>query len=182
LTNTIFAELDISEVLYNPKLTPGQTSGVAFKRLLTPTLNAVANIKNNLSFILPNLIYSYLQISNQNGTIANQAEIPTVKFSDAIVRDDTETIQKWTDLYRNKLATKADRILRQALKRGDDETRNYTLIYQIYRAIVLNLEGLEDMVSLRRILDEWSSAYPEDDTCRSETMRLRAKFPSLTAE
>lgn len=80
-----------------------------------------------------------------------------------------------------RLSLKADRILRQALERGDDARRNYTLIYQIYRAIVLNLESLEDVESLGGALNEWSSVCPEDDICRSETMRLRAKFPQLIA-
>lgn len=78
-----------------------------------------------------------------------------------------------------KLSIKADRQLRLALQQGSDAGRNYSLAYQIYRAIVLNYEALDDAESLRRMVTEWAQMHPEDDTCRTELQRLRSKYPSL---
>jgi tetratricopeptide (TPR) repeat protein len=78
-----------------------------------------------------------------------------------------------------KLALRADRQLRQALKGGDDIDRNYTLTYQIYRALVLNHESLNDTASLAATFTEWSRTCPEDEVCRSEMKRIRLKYPKL---
>jgi tetratricopeptide (TPR) repeat protein len=78
-----------------------------------------------------------------------------------------------------KLALRADRQLRQALKGGDDIDRNYTLTNQIYRALVLNHESLNDIASLAVTFNEWSRAYPEDEVCRSEMKRIRQKYPNF---
>ena len=80
-----------------------------------------------------------------------------------------------------KLALRADRQLRQALKGEDDIDRNYTLTHQIYRALVLNHEGLNDMASLTATFAEWSRACPEDEVCKSEMKRIRQKYPSFSA-
>jgi len=97
----------------------------------------------------------------------------------ALHRQGRELIIEGDDEGGRRLALKADRQLRQALGRGDDVDRNYTLIFQIYRAIVLNLEALGDLKSLSMILSEWSKRCPEDDVCKSEMQRLHGRFPGM---
>lgn len=136
--------------------------------------------------------WSEMEASNQEwGASAIAAEQGLKKFPHdqgllfrqgyALHRQGKELLTEGDEDSGKKLAIKADRQLRQALKGGDDVNRNYTLIYQIYRAIVLNLEGLDDVASLASIFGEWSRSCPEDDTCRSEMKRLRARYPSLPA-
>lgn len=134
--------------------------------------------------------WSEMEASNQEwGASASAAAQGLTKFpydqgllfrkGYALHRQGRELVAEGDEDNGKKLAVKADHQLRQALKGGDDSGRNYTLIYQIYRALVLNLEALQNLESLALVLGEWSRACPEDDTCRSEMKRLRSKFLSL---
>ena len=135
--------------------------------------------------------WSEMEASNNEwGASANAAEQGLKRFSHdqgllfrngyALHRLGKELLAEGDEDSGRKLALRADRQLRQALKGGDDIDRNYTLSYQIYRALVLNHEGLNDMASLAATFAEWSRACPEDEVCKSEMKRIRQKYPSFS--
>ena len=77
---------------------------------------------------------------------------------------------------------RAKAVLEKARMMQDSEDRNFSLKNQIYRAIALNLESLEDEVELARHFAKWMQDCPNDPHIESEYERLRMKFPKyLTA-
>jgi len=81
-----------------------------------------------------------------------------------------------------KECERAKAVLEKARTMQDSEDRNYSLRNQIYRAIALNLESLEDEVELARHFAKWMQDCPNDPYIESEYERLRMKFPKyLTA-
>jgi hypothetical protein len=76
-----------------------------------------------------------------------------------------------------KLCRRAHEILERALERRDSEERNYSLRNQIYRAMVLNLEALDDSSSLRSLFGRWRDECPGDKFREMEYDRLRQKYP-----
>ncbi len=78
-----------------------------------------------------------------------------------------------------KLSRRAGNYLEKARKFGNQAERNYSLLYQIYRAIVLNLEAIEDIKSLPQTFSLWKEDCPADDVCETERLRLLRKYPQL---
>ena len=99
------SELQISEVFYNPEASTGAKSGVAYKRLMTTTLNAAQKIKNKLEIELPKMVFAMLQLAKNNNLTNLEPEMPTVQFSDGVVNDDIEKIEQWVQIVQNKFGT-----------------------------------------------------------------------------
>ena len=59
----------------------------------------------------------------------------------------------------------------------NSESRNHSLRTQIYRAIALNLEALDDGQTLARHLARWREDCPGDPKWESEYSRLRQRYP-----
>jgi len=50
---------------------------------------------------------------------------------------------------------------------------------QIFRAMVLTIESMEDWSALPNLFSRWKSECPEDDFQETERLRLVMKCPSL---
>jgi len=97
----LMSEMDISEVFYNPELSTGAKSGVAYKRLMTQTLNAVETTKRQLEPFIKKTVYTILQLAKQNGLISSQPEMPTVRFYDGIINDESEELANLVTKVQN---------------------------------------------------------------------------------
>jgi tetratricopeptide (TPR) repeat protein len=80
------------------------------------------------------------------------------------------------------LCRRAQQILEKALAARNAEDRNYSLRAQIYRAIVLNMEVLDDGRGVARFFAEWSRECPADPNRPVDFARLRQKFPQYLRE
>lgn len=100
---SVMTELGISEVFYNPALTTGATSGVAYKRLMSMTLNEIEHTKRNLEPFIKQVIYTLLQLGNNNALVVNQAEYPEIQFFDGIINDETEDLNNLILKVQNNL-------------------------------------------------------------------------------
>lgn len=100
---SVMTELGISEVFYNPSLTTGATSGVAYKRLMSMTLNEIEHTKRNLEPFLKKVIYTLLQLGNNNALVVNKAEYPEIQFFDGVINDETEDLNNLVLKVQNNL-------------------------------------------------------------------------------
>lgn len=80
-----------------------------------------------------------------------------------------------------RLCKKAAAILEKAKEQKNGEDRNFSLRFQIYRAIAINLELIEDWSGVIRHFAEWSRECPHDDNCGMEYERMRRKYPEHLA-
>lgn len=126
---SLMSELGISEVLYNPALATGGLSGVAYMRLLSPTLNAVDGIKRKLEPYLQKVVYTMLEVANKNSLINTKPEMPEVHFKDGVINDDKETLDAVVIKYQNKLLPAIE-----AIKQANnlDEEQANLLLTQIH--------------------------------------------------
>ncbi|MCC7084885.1 MAG: hypothetical protein IT427_07750 [Pirellulales bacterium] len=76
----------------------------------------------------------------------------------------------------------AQQVLEKALTTRNAEDRNIAIRGQIYRAIVLNLEILDDGRMLSRYFAEWSRECPSDPNRIPDLDRLRPKYPQFLRE
>jgi tetratricopeptide (TPR) repeat protein len=76
----------------------------------------------------------------------------------------------------------AQRNLKQALRPADAlrSREDHKLNSDVFRALVLNCEQLRQIEEMKRYLDEWSAAQPDDAMARSERERLHAKYHLLS--
>lgn len=81
-----------------------------------------------------------------------------------------------------KLCKEAQSILTKAIETRTSESRNYTLRKQLYRAIALNLEALDDGRALAIHIAAWHQEYPDDTYFIREYERLRQKYPQFLRE
>lgn len=100
--NALMAELDISEVFYNPELSTGAKSGVAYKRLMTTTLNAIEIKKRHLTPVIKNIVYTMLEIANVNNLSAAKPEMPKVEWRDGVVNDEAEDLANLVTKVQNQ--------------------------------------------------------------------------------
>ena len=77
----------------------------------------------------------------------------------------------------SKLCRRAAGILEDARTAPQHNSKNFSLSRQIYRAIALNLEALDDGPTLALHMSKWQSECPNDQYFISEYDRLRQKFP-----
>ena len=113
----IMNELGISEVLYNSNIASGALSGVAYKRLLTLTVNEIEHTKRILEPFMKKVVYTMLQLANVNSLIVVQAEIPSVSFFDGIVNDQTQDLADIVTKVQNQLIP-----LKEAIIQANDIT------------------------------------------------------------
>jgi len=99
----IMSEMGISEVFYNPALTTGATSGTAYKRLMSMTLNEIEHTKRQLEPFLKNVIYTLLQLGKNNQLVKNEPEVPEIQFYDGIINDETEDLNNLILKVQNNL-------------------------------------------------------------------------------
>lgn len=100
---SLMSELSISEVLYNPELTTGALSGVAYMRMMSTTINAIDNIKRKLEPFMQKVIYTMLELANNSNVVKVEAEMPTVTFKDGIVNDNLEDLDAVIKKVQNQL-------------------------------------------------------------------------------
>ncbi|MEW4564381.1 tetratricopeptide repeat protein [Bremerella sp. JC770] len=77
----------------------------------------------------------------------------------------------------SKLCRRAIDILEEARTAPQHDIRNFAITHQIYRAIALNLESLEEEKMLAHHMSRWQSDCPDDPYLASEYERLRERFP-----
>jgi len=90
---SLMNELGISEVFYNPSLSSGALSGVAYKRLMTMTLNEIENTKRKLEPFLKKVIYTMLELAKKNNLIKSEVKEVKVTFNDGLINDENEDLQ-----------------------------------------------------------------------------------------
>ncbi len=95
----------------------------------------------------------------------------------ALHRQGKELIIEGDSAGGDKLCRRAHTFLEQALNIRTSEDRNFTLRGQLHRAIVLNLEAINDGVTLTRQLALWQRELPNDGYFQREYERLREKYP-----
>ncbi len=78
-----------------------------------------------------------------------------------------------------KQCEKGRELLRKAQAKVDVDQKNSSLRSQIYRAIVLNEEALNDGSHLNKWFDAWRIDCPNDEKISSEYERLRQKYPEF---
>ena len=91
--NSLMSEMDISEVFYNPSLITGNLSGIAYKRLMSKTLNAVDNSKRTLEPYIARQAFTMMQLAKVNNLTEVTAEMPEVLFHDGIINDEKEELE-----------------------------------------------------------------------------------------
>jgi hypothetical protein len=107
---SLMTELGISEVFYNPELTTGATSGTAYKRLMSMTLNEVEHIKRKLEVFIKTLVYTMLELGNNNKLFNATPEMPEVHFGNAYQDDEKEKLELLTLKYQNELIPQLEAI------------------------------------------------------------------------
>ena len=120
---------------------------------------------------------------------ARAAELGLQKYKDdqgllfrlgyALHRQGKELILEGDSTQGSKLCRRAHDILERARRLGDSEGRNYSLRSQIYRAMALNLEALDDSELLSSHLALWKKECPGDNYLTGEYQRLRQKYPNI---
>jgi len=118
------SELSISEVLYNPKLTTGALSGVAYTRLMSTTINAIDNIKRKLEPFIQKVVYTMLDLANNANVVKVEAQMPQVKFRDGIVNDSVEDLDAVIKKVQNQLLPTVEAI-KQANNITIEEAKKY---------------------------------------------------------
>jgi hypothetical protein len=97
----------------------------------------------------------------------------------ALHRQGKELILEDDSLVGVKLCREAQGILDNALAMRTSEDRNFSLRNQIFRAITLNLEILDEGKALARCIAEWQKECPNDPCGETEYQRLRQKYPQF---
>lgn len=120
---SIMSELNISEVFYNPSLSTGTLSGTAYKRLMTTTLNDIEVKKRTLEPYLERVVYTMLELANNNGLIKAKPEMPKVKFHDGLVNDEMEDLQILITKVQNKFLP-----LKEAMKLSENITEEEAIV------------------------------------------------------
>ncbi len=95
----------------------------------------------------------------------------------ALHRQGRELMLEGDQREGSKLCREAQGILERARTLGDSESRNYSLRSQIYRAIVLNLEALDEEILIGNHFAIWEKECPGDSYRESEYLRLRQRYP-----
>jgi tetratricopeptide (TPR) repeat protein len=78
-----------------------------------------------------------------------------------------------------KSLKRARAYLDRALNHKNPDGRNRSLQPQIFRAMALTIESMEDWSALPSLFARWKSECPEDDFQETERLRLVTKCPSL---
>lgn len=95
----------------------------------------------------------------------------------ALHRQGKELILEGDAEQGRRRCDRAQTYLEKAKQLRTAEERNFAIRNQIFRAIALNLESLEDGVGLARLFAEWFRDVPTDSVRDSEYERIRRKFP-----
>jgi hypothetical protein len=114
----IMTELGISEVLYNSNIATGALSGVAYKRLLTLTINEIEHTKRILEPFIKKCVYTILQLAKANSLITSKPDKPSVVFFDGIVNDQTQDLADLVLKVQNNLLP-----LKEAIMQANDVTK-----------------------------------------------------------
>jgi hypothetical protein len=114
----IMTELGISEVLYNSNIATGALSGVAYKRLLTLTINEIEHTKRILEPFIKKCVYTILQLAKTNSLITSKPDEPSVVFFDGIVNDQTQDLADLVLKVQNNLLP-----LKEAIMQANDVTK-----------------------------------------------------------
>ena len=128
-----------------------------------------------------------MEASNEEwGAAAQAAELGMSKFGEsqgllfrigyARHRQGRELIREGEVEAGRKHCKQAEEFLERARTKNDSEPRNYSIRFQIYRAIALNFEALDEGARLARHFALWQNACPNDSQCESEYQRLRGKY------
>jgi hypothetical protein len=117
---------------------------------------------------------------------ADAAALGIAKFGDeqgllyrhgyALYRQGRELIVEEKSPDGARFCKRAQTVLEKAASNHSAEDRNYTLRSQIFRAIALNLETLEEWSALADHFSEWGTAVPNDPYLRKEYERLRHRL------
>lgn len=78
-----------------------------------------------------------------------------------------------------KYLKRAKVYLDRALNHNNPDARNYSLQSQIFRAMALTIESMEDWSALPSLFARWESECPEDNDRDTERQRLIPKCPAL---
>jgi len=78
-----------------------------------------------------------------------------------------------------KSLKRARAYLDRALNHNNPDVRNYSLQSQIFRAMVLTIESMEDWSALPSLFSRWKFECPEDYVQETERQRLVTKCPGL---
>lgn len=142
----IMNELGISEVLYNSNIASGALSGVAYKRLLTLTINEIEHTKRILEPFMKKLVYTMLQLANANSLITAKPEMPSVSFFDGIVNDSTADLQDLVTKVQNQLIPLKEAII-QANDITEEEANNYLASVQAEQQATQDQQTLVDQTT-----------------------------------
>lgn len=124
--NSIMSELGISEVFYNAGLVTGASSGVAYKRLMTTTLNSIEVTKRNLEVYLKKVIFTMLELANSQNLVSVEAQMPNIIFQDGIITDETEDLNNLILKVQNDLLPLKEAIM-QANNVAEGQAENWLL-------------------------------------------------------
>jgi hypothetical protein len=131
LFKQIMSELSISEVFYNPGLSTGAQSGVAYKRLMGMTLNAVENYQELLTPILETMIVKMLSL---------EEIVPLnvkIEFADGVITDEKERVELFVTKIQNQLTSNV-----QAIQALENKTEAEAQIE--YSRIIGNRQQVQD--------------------------------------
>lgn len=117
---------------------------------------------------------------------ADAAALGITKFGDeqgllyrhgyALYRQGRELIVEEKSPDGLRICRRAQTVLEKAANSHSSEDRNHTLRRQIFRAVALNLETLEEWSALADHFAEWEIVVPDDPYLRKEYGRLRHRL------
>jgi len=145
----LMTELGISEVFYNSELTTGGLSGVAYKRLMSLTLNKVDNTKRTLEPFLCKVIYAMLELGHKNSLVKNVPEMPTIHFEDGLVNDEKETLEMVILKIQNQLLPMKEAVMK--VNSVNQETAEAYLVETLGETVEKSTENLEQSTEEVRI-------------------------------
>jgi hypothetical protein len=120
LITAMMSELAISQVLYNAEISTGAKSGIAYKRLMTNTLNRIKNIQNQLEPMIKRIVFSIMQLSSQINQTPEPTDTPIVQFFDPVLEDERELLDNWVLKTQNNFAPLIDAV--KDINNVDEET------------------------------------------------------------
>jgi tetratricopeptide (TPR) repeat protein len=122
-------------------------------------------------------------------TSAQAAELGIANYPDdqgllfrlgyALQRQGKELILEEDSAAGLKALRRAKAYLDKALNHDNPVGRNYSLRYQIFRAMALTIESMSDWSALPSLFSRWESECPDDYAQETERLRLSTKCPDL---
>ncbi len=115
LKQNLLHQSEIASVLVSPDASTGQLTGVALKRLASPTLNKAERKIMYLQSGLAELIFTAQQLAIKTDGVKNkpkaEAEMPSIEFKPGLVEDLMEIINQNTVLLENHLISEVDAMI-----------------------------------------------------------------------